>query len=896
LNEPWGGSTEDDVLRELHLLAGPAFAALSRSGVAVAVTDSRQADHPVIFVNAAFARLTGYTAGELLGDGGRLLCGFQALPRAASEMPLAVPHKDGGTVPAMFSVAPLMDATGQPAFMLATQEEAPRAESILGTRQLVGGEDTLRLMLSISGAAAGWEWDIGTSLVHGDLRFAQLYGLTPEQAARGVSPKVFYSIIHPADETRIRLAVGAMLRGAELFSKEYRVLLRDGSLHWVHARGRCLYDDEKPVRFIGALVDITEQKRVQEQLRIAQTAGGIGTFEYVLGYGTVSVSPQFCSLLGLRRASDLPVHAINALVLPEDGTLIGQPPVEPGQTSHVQLRIRRSDTGDLRWLARQGEYLVEQGTDPRFSGVIYDITDAKAEEDELRRLSAMLENRVEERTRERDRIWRLSRDLYIVCDGEGRCISVNPAWENELGLVAGTMEGRPLADFVLAEDRPFLAAAIPRIVAGESLDNLDLRIPAVSGQVRNFSWICIFEGQTIIASGRDITQRNELEERLRQSQKMEAVGQLTGGIAHDFNNLLTGIGGSLELIQLRTSQGRYGELERFISLAQGAAGRAAALIHRLLAFSRRQTLAPKVVNTNRLVLEIEELVRRTVGPEIHVEVALESNPWSILCDPNQLENALLNLCINARDAMPDGGRLMIRTTNSSVDFREPGESAGTTVPCVTLSVTDTGTGMAPDVVARAFDPFFTTKPIGVGTGLGLSMIYGFAKQSGGQVQIDTKLGQGTTIHIHLPRHLSQTPEAVVEPVAPEHPVRGGEAVLIVDDEAMVRTLVADHLGDLGYTTLQAEDAFAGLAILQSGMKIDLLITDVGLPNGMNGRQLADAARETLPDLIVLFITGYAETAMLRNDDFAQGMHVLTKPFAIETLAATARSLLDSRTD
>jgi PAS domain S-box-containing protein len=897
LNEPGGCSSGEDVFHELQRLAGPAFDALIRSSIAVAVTDPRQVGNPLIFVNAAFVRLSGSSVEELLRDGGQphdFHTTMQGLGGTASGIHLDIRRTDGVAVLSTFSVTPIIDAAGEVAFLLAAQEESSlQARVTVHDAPAAGGsDDALRLMLSISGAAAGWEWDIGTSLVHGDLRFAQLYGLTPEQASLGVSPKVFYSIIHPKDETRIRLAVGGMLRGAELFSKEYRLLLRDGSLRWVHARGHCQYDGEKPVRFIGALVDITEQKRVQEQLRIAQTAGGIGTFEYVLGYGTVSVSPQFCALLGLRLASDLPVHAINALVLPEEGELIGQQPVESGQTSHVQLRIRRSDTGEMRWLARQGEYLVEQGADPRFSGVIYDITDAKAEENELRRLSAMLKDRVEERTRERDRIWQLSRDLYIVCDSEGRCISVNPAWQNELGLVDGVMEGRPFADFVLAEDRSVLSAAIKRIAAGESLHNLDLRIPAASGQVRSFSWTCIYEEQSIIASGRDVTQRNELEERLRQSQKMEAVGQLTGGIAHDFNNLLMGISGSLELIQLRASQGRYDDLERFISLAQGAAERAAALTHRLLAFSRRQTLAPKVVNPNLLISEMEELISRTVGPEIQVQATLTEDIGPILCDPNQLENALLNLCINARDAMPDGGSLTISTTNSWLDLQEPGESAGTAVPCVTLSVADTGTGMTPDVVARAFDPFFTTKPIGVGTGLGLSMIYGFAKQSGGQVEIDTKLGRGSTIRIHLPRHLASASTPVVEQAVRENHKISKGTVLIVDDEGMVRILVTDYLSELGYTMLAAEDALAALIILNSDVAIDLLITDIGLPNGMNGRQLADAARETRPDLRILFITGYAEASVLRSDDLGGGMHIVKKPFLIDSLADEVWNLLN----
>ena len=383
------------------------------------------------------------------------------------------------------------------------------------------------------------------------------------------------------------------------------------------------------------------------------------------------------------------------------------------------------------------------------------------------------------------------------------------------------------------------------------------------------------------------------EEALRQSQKMEAVGQLTGGLAHDFNNLLTGISGSLEMMGIRIQQGRYGDLERYALAAQGAAKRAASLTHRLLAFSRRQTLDPKPTDVNRLVAGMEELVRRTVGPAIEVEVVTAGGLWLTLVDPNQLENALLNLAINGRDAMSGGGRLTIETGNRWLDERsardrdlEPGQY-------VSLCVSDTGTGMTPDVIAKAFDPFFTTKPLGEGTGLGLSMIYGFARQSGGQVRIYSEVGEGTTLCLYLPRHHGEAGEA--EPNDRTAPPRAGagETVLVVDDEPTVRMLVAEILGELGYAAIEAADGASGLAILQSDARIDLLVTDVGLPGGMNGRQMADAARLSRPDLRILFITGYAENAVVGNGHLDPGMHVMTKPFAMDALATRIRDLIAS---
>jgi signal transduction histidine kinase/CheY-like chemotaxis protein len=382
------------------------------------------------------------------------------------------------------------------------------------------------------------------------------------------------------------------------------------------------------------------------------------------------------------------------------------------------------------------------------------------------------------------------------------------------------------------------------------------------------------------------------EEALRQSQKMEAVGQLTGGLAHDFNNLLTGISGSLQLMQTRLSQGRVNELDRYITAADGAARRAASLTHRLLAFSRRQTLNPKPTNINRLIAGLEELIRRTVGPGIQVEVVGAAGLWTALVDRNQLENALLNLCINARDAMPEGGRITIETANKWLDERAARERELSPGQYISLCVTDTGTGMTPEVIKRAFDPFFTTKPLGQGTGLGLSMIYGFARQSGGQVRIYSEVGKGTTMCLYLPRHQGRDEDAQIAhewEVAPR--ATEGQTVLVVDDEPTVRMLVSEVLQELGYTAIEVADGSTGLQVLRSDQRIDLLITDVGLPGGINGRQVADGAREVRPDLKVLFITGYAENAVVGNGHLEPGMQVLAKPFPMEALARRIRDLM-----
>jgi len=381
------------------------------------------------------------------------------------------------------------------------------------------------------------------------------------------------------------------------------------------------------------------------------------------------------------------------------------------------------------------------------------------------------------------------------------------------------------------------------------------------------------------------------EEALRQSQKMEAVGQLTGGIAHDFNNMLTGIIGSLELLRRRLARGRTDDLDSLIDLGVTSANRAAGLTHRLLAFSRRQSLDSKAVQMNTLVLSMGELLQRSLNESIQLDMRLNEQLWIAEADPNQLESALLNLVLNARDAMPDGGKLVVETSNQVLDSDftagysnlQPGEY-------VVLSVADTGCGMPPSVMSRAFDPFFTTKPIGQGTGLGLSMIYGFSKQSGGHVTIDSEIDKGTTVKLYLPRFAGESqPQVTVDP--PQSPdAQDGETVLIVEDDPAVRVLVSAVLSELGYAFVEAADADGAVPILDSNQRIDLLISDVGLP-GMNGRQLAEIGRQYRPDLKVLFITGYAEHAAVRGGFLDSGMQMITKPFTFDLLTAKVREMI-----
>jgi PAS domain S-box-containing protein len=507
-------------------------------------------------------------------------------------------------------------------------------------------------------------------------------------------------------------------------------------------------------------------------------------------------------------------------------------------------------------------------------------------------LAASLENEVVARTAERDRVWRLSNDVMLVADFTGKILATNPAWEKLLGWEESELIGENLLDLLHPDDLAGTLRAVEKLTAGEHITRFENRYRRKSGDYCWISWAAVPGDGKINAVGRDLTPEHEAaavlrrtEEHLRQSQKMEAVGQLTGGLAHDFNNLLAGIMGSLELLEMRLKQGRTNEIDKYVLAAQNASRRAAALTHRLLAFSRRQTLDPRPTDIRHLIGGMSDLIRRTVGPSIAVEVVDTIGLWPAQVDGNQLENALLNLCINARDAMPGGGRLTIETANRWMDERMALECDLTAGQYLSICISDTGTGMTPEIVSRAFDPFFTTKPLGQGTGLGLSMIYGFASQSGGQARIYSEPGAGTTVCIYLPRHHGEHDvDAGAQDAGQLDHARAGETVLVVDDEPLVRMLVTEVLQELKYHAIEAVDGPSALKILQGPTHLDLLISDVGLPGGMNGRQVADAARQLRPDLKVLFITGYAENAVVGNGHLEPGMQVMTKPFRMEDLA------------
>ena len=580
----------------------------------------------------------------------------------------------------------------------------------------------------------------------------------------------------------------------------------------------------------------------------------------------------------------------------------------------TQYRIIRPSDGETRWISVKSTIERDaNGKALRLIGAHTDVTEQVAAEqalrqsealyrklaDQLAELNATLAQRVEEKTRERDRIWNVSQDLLLVADRNGIWRTVNPAWTTTLGWSEAELLNRTSEWLEHSGDNGITRAKVGELAANGTNVRFESRLRHKDGSYRWLSWMGVSDGDSNYAVARDVTAEKAAAERLKateeallQSQKMEAVGQLTGGIAHDFNNLLTGIVGSLDLLQTRFNQGRTDNASRYIQAAMTSANRAAALTHRLLAFARRQPLVPKAVDVNQLVVSLEDLLRRTIGETIDLEIIALDGLWRTLCDPNQLESALLNLAINARDAMPHGGKLVIATSNARLDAVAADTSALSPGDYICIDVTDTGTGMSAEVAARAFDPFFTTKPIGQGTGLGLSMIYGFARQSNGHASIDSRLGRGTSIKLYLPRHHGKLPAEHVPGLdAGQQPARG-ETVLVVEDEPVVRSVILEMLGDQGYRTIEAADGPSGLRVLRFDEQVDLLITDVGLP-GMNGRQLADLARESRPDLKILFITGYAESVAIADGFLQPGMEMITKPFDLDNLSQRIRAMLSS---
>jgi PAS domain S-box-containing protein len=782
-------------------------------------------------------------------------------------------------------------------------------EDYLASRALREREAELARVQQL-GRIGGLEVDLTTGFRNRrSPEYLLIHGLPPDAANETHDDWV--RRIHPEDreatEKKFRDAVAGKQRE---YSVQYRIIRpSDGEVRWISVKSTIERDDnDRPIRLVGAHTDVTEQVMAEQALR--QSEEEFRTLAEAVPHHIWTARPagllnwfnprvyDYCGC----RPGELDGDRWGKIVHPDDlpgAVAAWREAIGCGEPYEVEFRLRRAD-GAFRWfLARAVPARDQQGRIIRWIGSNTDVHDQKLIADQLAELNATLAQRVEEKTRERDRIWNVSQDLLLVADRGGMWRTVNPAWTRTLGWSEAELLNRTSEWLEHPDDNGMTTAQVKKLGASAATVRFESRLRHKDGSYRWLSWTGVPDQDHIYAVARDVTAEKAAagrlkaaEEALRQSQKMEAVGQLTGGIAHDFNNLLTGIVGSLDLLQTRLDQGRTENVARYINAAMTSANRAAALTHRLLAFARRQPLVPKGVDVNQLVVSLEDLLRRTIGETIDLQIIAANDLWFTLCDPNQLESALLNLAINARDAMPDGGKLTISTANARLDSVTADTPALVPGDYIYIGVTDTGVGMSAEVAARAFDPFFTTKPIGQGTGLGLSMIYGFARQSNGHATIDSKLGQGTSVRIYLPRHRGEVAVQLASAVRAAEHAATGETVLVVEDEPVVRGVILEMLGEQGYRTLEAVDGPSGLEALRRGERIDLLVTDVGLP-GINGRQLADQARELRPDLKILFITGYAESVAISEGFLQPGMEMITKPFDLDLLSQRIRAMIST---
>ncbi len=728
--------------------------------------------------------------------------------------------------------------------------------------------------------------------------------------------------IHPEDRPEAERVFRAANAAREPFRLEYRLRRADGAHRWALDLGRPRFaaaeDGAGFLGFVGSVIDIHVRREAEERLRhseasarLAIEAGRLGTWSLDPDTGVLEWDARCRALFGLPPG-DGAAHATYRDLLrachPGDrarlDSAVSAALADPARAGAVAEDFRvavPAKGGRERWLATAGRgFFDDAGRCKRLVGVVADVTDRRRAEVALRERNEALERDVEDRTRERDRIWENSRDLLLVVGPGGVVQAANPAWDVTLGHDADDLVGQHFTRFILPEDAEPSRAAMER-TAAEGLPHFENRYRHRDGSFRWLSWTAARAGDSLYCVARDVTADKAREaelaaaqEQLRQAQKMEAVGQLTGGIAHDFNNLLQVVIGNLEILQ-RNLPEDAARLRRAAGNAMSGARRAATLTARLLAFSRRQPLAPRPVDVNGLVAGMSDLLGRTLGETVRLETALSDGLWLAEADPNQLENAVLNLAVNSRDAMPDGGRLFIEAANARLDSAYAARNADTKPgQYVVLSVSDTGVGMDKRTMERVFEPFFTTKEVGKGTGLGLSQVYGFVKQSGGHVAIYSELGEGTTVRIYLPRSLGDAAKGEESRESPEPAASRAETVLVVEDSAEVRAYSVEVLRELGYRVLEAADGPAALDLLgrPGAARVDLLFTDVILPGGMTGTALAERARALRPGLKVLFTTGYAQSAATRSGRVDPGVELITKPFAYADLAARTRAVLD----
>ncbi|MEH3107203.1 MAG: ATP-binding protein [Sphingomonas fennica] len=810
----------------------------------------------VSFFNDAYRPILGIREDQALGQPFRTLWGhiwddigplvdatLAGESRLMTDMPLdlargGVPEESWWT----FSYSPAYGDDGRIAGLLCVTAET--TARVLADRERDSALQRMELALSAGNSIGAWDWDILADRVITDPRFALLYGVDPAVAAAGVPLVDFLRGIHAEDRPLVTDAIHRAVATGDDFTHEYRLVDGMGTVRWISAQARALRDTGgRSLRLPGISFDVTERRRIEEALRaakderdfiVALTARqrAVDSPEAILRLSVEAVGER----LGAARACFYRLVA-------EDRVRFG-PCWTGGRLDPLEGELDEGRLGAAALTAlRGGNPLIFADSRSEADGTMTPLADAGI-------VSGIFMPLV--------RHGRTQAGL-AVHDGEVR------EWTQSDAMLM-----REVAELtMLAVER-----AEATIRMEHRIGQQDSQLALTTNELRT-----------------QAARRSAAESQLRQLQKMEAVGQLTGGIAHDFNNMLAVIIGGLNLMQRRLERGDA-DVGRYVEAAMDAAGRAAALTQRLLAFARQAPLSPEAVDANRLVAGLADLLERTLGERVRLETVLGAGLWKARADPNQLENVIINLAVNARDAMPDGGCLTIETSNAHMDEAYAAEEGTRAGQYVLIAVTDTGSGMDADTMARAFDPFFTTKGVGKGTGLGLSQVFGFASQSGGHVKCYSEVGHGTTFKVYLPRLFGEAPVALPRRAA-DRPRNGdpSEVVMVVEDEDRLRNFTVEALRELGYTVIHAMDGAEALAMIRAGQAVTLLLTDIVMP-GLTGRQLADAARPLLPEMKVLYMTGYTRNAVVHNGTLDPGTRLLSKPFGLDRLAIAVREALE----